>query len=114
MKPSRELCLPRDTFGGGTMESRRRVFRSSALVWSLILVGCFVAFASSAVFLAGSKSNPAFQFVPPKAPVPTPPQEPPKAPNKPAGSYNFVDKDGNPPDPPKAPAKTGPATEPPR
>jgi hypothetical protein len=56
-----------NTLGSGTMETRQRVFRSSALVWSLILVGCFVAFAGTAVFFAGSKSNPAFKFVQPTA-----------------------------------------------
>lgn len=62
-----------NTLGGGKMEARRRVFRSSALVWSLILAGCFVAFAGSAVFFAGSKSNPAFKMVPAKPYTSTPP-----------------------------------------
>ncbi len=62
-----------NTLGSGTMETRQRVFRSSALVWSLILVGCFVAFAGTAVFFAGSKSNPAFKFVPAKTQYTTTP-----------------------------------------
>jgi hypothetical protein len=53
------------------MAPRRRVFRSAALVSSVLLVGGFIGFKVGVfVFLGGSKSNPAFQFVPGTGPAP--------------------------------------------
>jgi hypothetical protein len=56
------------------MEPRKRVFQSTALVSSIVLVGGFIGCSAGVVmFLGGSKSNPMFQVAPVKRPV-EPPQ----------------------------------------
>jgi hypothetical protein len=62
------------------MEPKRRGRQSAALVSSILLVGAVIGYASGVgVFMAGSKSNSVFQYVPAQSPPPVAPAGPPKS-----------------------------------